>query len=337
MTIFAAAFGALIVWFLATLLRRLGRTLEAPAKPKPSEELPKVSKLPAPYTEAFETPEAAFQSLLDENAISGARAETLRRAFELAKKSHSHQKRDGTDDPYIYHPLDVLGTLLEELEVEDVDTLVAGLLHDVAEDGGISLERIEADFGTGVAAIVGGLTRRQGEEKEAYLERVRTGPRNVRLIKIAHRLNNIEDLFYIRDNREKVQKYLAQTRKHILPMVEQDAPVLMERYQRAFQTLEEGYEQERELEKMQRAAEMVQAFDALLDLSPDERRKRELERKIGRAKLVGDLLTEAGRITGIGSMVAVIVPHAPIAIGLGAGTLAFWLAAIVVYLSPPKS
>lgn len=320
------------------MLRRLGRTLEAAPSAKPPEELPKVSRLPTPYTEAFETPEAAFQSLLDENAISGAKAEALRRAFELAKKSHAHQKRDGTDDPYIYHPLDVLGTLLEELSVEDPDTLVAGLLHDVVEDGGgVSLEQIEADFGTGVAAIVGGMTRRQGEEKEAYLERVRKGPKNVRLIKIADRLNNIEDLFYIRDHREKVQRYLAQTRKHILPMVEQDAPVLVERYQRAIQTLEEGYEQERELEKMQGAAEMVQGLDALLPMSPDERRKRELERQIKRAKLVGDLLTEAGRVTGIGAMVALIVPHVPIAIGLGAGTLAFWLAAIVVYRSPPKS
>lgn len=327
MTLVAAIVGALLVWLVATRLRRLGGAPQtAPVSAPPDR--PTLSRLPAPYTEAFGSPEAAFQQLLEENGVSGARAETLRRAFALARTSHAHQKRDGTDDPYIYHPLDVLGTLLEELEVEDLDTLVAGLLHDVVEDGGVPPEQIEAEFGTSAAAIVRALTRREDETREAYLRRIQRQPKNVRLVKIADRLNNLEDLFYARDDRERVQEYLAQTREYILPMVREDAPVLLERFQRSIQTLEEGYERERDLERMRSAAEMVQGLDALLNMNPDERRRRELERRIRRARRAGLFLTEAGRVTGLAATAALGAAHVPLAVGLGAGTVVLWAAAL---------
>ncbi len=41
----------------------------------------------------------------------------------------------------------------------DIDTIVAGLLHDVVEDCGIQIEEINNKFGVGVARIVSGVTK----------------------------------------------------------------------------------------------------------------------------------------------------------------------------------
>lgn len=76
------------------------------------------------------------------------------RALHLATAHHARQLRKGTPVPYAAHLLAVASLALEMHG--DEDEAIGALLHDVVEDGGgrAALERIEAEFGPAVAAIV---------------------------------------------------------------------------------------------------------------------------------------------------------------------------------------
>jgi len=85
-----------------------------------------------------------------------ADAARIRRAYGFAEKAHKGQKRD-SEEPYILHPLEV-ASILADLEM-DTDSVVAGLLHDVIEDGDVTLEDVQNEFGPGVAQLVDGVTK----------------------------------------------------------------------------------------------------------------------------------------------------------------------------------
>ena len=67
----------------------------------------------------------------------------------MASAAHQGQKRKGTDIPYISHPMSVAIILAENGASTNV--VIAGLLHDTVEDGGIRLEEIRDQFGEHVA------------------------------------------------------------------------------------------------------------------------------------------------------------------------------------------
>ncbi len=73
-----------------------------------------------------------------------ANAELLRHAYAYAAEKHKDQKRR-SGEPYITHPLAV-AHILTGLEMDD-STLVAGLLHDVVEDCGVTRDQVAAEFG----------------------------------------------------------------------------------------------------------------------------------------------------------------------------------------------
>ncbi len=75
-------------------------------------------------------------------------------ALAYATRHHARQLRKGTPVPYAAHLLAVASLVLEMHG--DEDEAIAGLLHDVVEDGGGSaaLAEIEESFGPAVAAIV---------------------------------------------------------------------------------------------------------------------------------------------------------------------------------------
>jgi (p)ppGpp synthase/HD superfamily hydrolase len=75
-------------------------------------------------------------------------------ALHYATAHHARQLRKGTPVPYTAHLLAVASIVLELHG--DEDEAIAGLLHDVVEDGGGSraLAEIEASFGRAVADVV---------------------------------------------------------------------------------------------------------------------------------------------------------------------------------------
>lgn len=75
----------------------------------------------------------------------------LNRVYETAKTLHKEQlRKDGT--PYISHPVEV-ALILANLDF-NVDVVCAGLLHDVVEDCGYTLQEIKDNFNENIAQMV---------------------------------------------------------------------------------------------------------------------------------------------------------------------------------------
>ena len=88
--------------------------------------------------------------------LPGDKVDLIKAAYEFASQAHQGQMRKSRE-PYLEHPLQTAMTLAE-LRL-DADTLAAALLHDVPEDCGISLEEVEANFGSEVTSLVDGVTK----------------------------------------------------------------------------------------------------------------------------------------------------------------------------------
>jgi len=135
------------------------------------------------------------------------------RAYEFAAKAHESQKRD-SGEPFITHPLAV-AMLLAELQL-DANSLAAALLHDVPEDVGLPLAKIEADFSPEIAKLVDGTTKfakltraSESSASEAHLQNLRkmlvamAEDLRVVFIKLADRLHNLRTLEFLPPNRQQ--------------------------------------------------------------------------------------------------------------------------------------
>ncbi|KAH8491669.1 hypothetical protein Peur_065500 [Populus x canadensis] len=83
------------------------------------------------------------------------------KAIAFAKKAHHGQFRK-TGDPYFTHCIHtarILAMLVPSTGKRAIDTLVAGILHDVVEDTSESLVSIEENFGQDVAKLVAGVSK----------------------------------------------------------------------------------------------------------------------------------------------------------------------------------
>jgi GTP pyrophosphokinase len=134
----------------------------------------------------------------------------IERAWKMAESAHSGQVRE-SGEAYIVHPLAV-AEILTELE-QDLETVAAGILHDVVEDTEITLEEIEAEFGPEVALLVDGVTKlmrlRYETKAQQQAENLRkmfmamASDFRVILIKFADRLHNMRTLDYLPASRQK--------------------------------------------------------------------------------------------------------------------------------------
>ncbi len=120
------------------------------------------------------------------------------RALQFAARAHRQQVRKGTDIPYITHAVHVSVVLLRYGFDEDV--VIAGLLHDVVEDCGVTPQELEALFGANVARLVeavserkrsGGVERSWEERKTEAIAHLRHGDSAVAALKAADALHNI--------------------------------------------------------------------------------------------------------------------------------------------------
>lgn len=133
----------------------------------------------------------------------------LDHAIDFATKAHEGQKRK-SGEPYVSHPLAVAATLIDW--GMDIDTVLAGVLHDTVEDTSATLDNIESLFGRDVAFLVDGVTKvsqaRAGMRNlESYLPQTKDNlsklliavGQDVRviIIKLADRLHNLSTLQYM--------------------------------------------------------------------------------------------------------------------------------------------
>ncbi|MBF0382810.1 MAG: HD domain-containing protein [Magnetococcales bacterium] len=153
------------------------------------------------------------------------KVERLEQAFSFAKRWHGDQKRPA-GEPYTLHLLQVLDILIEGAHVWDTELMITGLLHDVVEDTGCTLEEVRTHFGERVAGLVAWLTKPErtageskDENKKRYLERLRQAPEDAIIIKLADRLSNVQFL-ETHPRLEFQEKYFHETIQNILPLTE---------------------------------------------------------------------------------------------------------------------
>ncbi len=128
----------------------------------------------------------------------------LRKCYEFAEKMHINHKRS-SGEAYIIHPLNVASTLIK-LKM-DLDSIMAGLLHDTVEDCDVSPEEISKLFGQNVAQIVVGCTKiskikfktKEESQAENFRKMVVAMAQDLRVIivKLADRMHNMRTLQYV--------------------------------------------------------------------------------------------------------------------------------------------
>ncbi|MGN1371627.1 MAG: RelA/SpoT family protein [Candidatus Coprovivens sp.] len=129
--------------------------------------------------------------------------ENVRKAYKIAEKAHSKQKRE-SGEPYIIHPLNVCMNLTKFKA--DGSSLCAGLLHDVVEDTDYTLEDIRRLFNDDVAFLVDGVTKisnlhynTKDEATNANIRRLINSLNDdarIIIIKLCDRLHNMQTLEY---------------------------------------------------------------------------------------------------------------------------------------------
>ena len=125
-------------------------------------------------------------------------------AIAFSAKAHDGMRRRKGESPYILHPMEVgviIGTMSENQEL-----IAAGILHDVVEDAGVSIEEIGEKFGARVMELVASETENKREElppedtwrirKEESIEKLRsTSDTDVMMLWIADKLSNIRTIY----------------------------------------------------------------------------------------------------------------------------------------------
>ena len=134
----------------------------------------------------------------------------LEKAYVFSAKVHQGQIRL-SGEPYLIHPLEVAG-ILARMRL-DVQTVAAGLLHDVLEDTLTTYDELKENFGEEIAQLVDGVTKisrldfSSAEEAEAenYRKMILAMTRDIRviLIKLADRLHNMRTLQFHREEKQK--------------------------------------------------------------------------------------------------------------------------------------
>ncbi len=130
--------------------------------------------------------------------------EPLWGAYQFAKQSHEGQLRK-SGDPYFDHCFEV-AKILADLKMDPI-TIMAGLLHDVVEDTGVSIADVKEKFGTEVSQLVDGVTKlgdikfKSRQEKQAgnFRKMLLSVAEDIRviIIKFADRLHNMRTLEYL--------------------------------------------------------------------------------------------------------------------------------------------
>jgi len=123
----------------------------------------------------------------------------LMRATKFAAYKHRDQRRKGEEaHPYINHPIQVAELLTRVGDIDDIEIVMAALLHDTVEDTNTTFDELEHEFGKGVSALVGEVTDdktlAKAERKRRQVEHTAELSDRAKLIKLADKTCNVRDI-----------------------------------------------------------------------------------------------------------------------------------------------
>lgn len=133
----------------------------------------------------------------------------LTKAINYAAYQHREQVRDGSNTPYINHPIRVMNLVAEHSTIDEI-VLIGAVLHDVVEDTSSSFYEIQQLFGIEVRELLVVLTDPYCTDKdtrrETQLARLEsTTVQGAKAIKCADKISNCEDLLLGTSGRTRQQ------------------------------------------------------------------------------------------------------------------------------------
>lgn len=158
---------------------------------------------------------------------------------------HGRQVRKYSQLPYSVHPIEVMQIVATV--IDDEDTLIAALLHDILEDTDVREDTIEELFGPRVLELVEWLTDvskpedgNRAERKAIDREELSRAPADVQTIKYADIISNMSNVW--EHELSFAREYLEEKRLLLEAMTRGNS----ELYVRAWDTL---YKYQRELKQ----------------------------------------------------------------------------------------
>ncbi len=149
--------------------------------------------------------ESLIQIIQKHNPEAETDFDYLKRCYSFAEYAHRKQLRK-SGDLYFTHCVRT-AEILAQLRL-DIDTICAGLMHDVLEDTGVTRVEMEGEFGENIAHLVEGVTKigrykfsggKRKRQADTYRKLLLATAEDMRviLIKLADRLHNMETLEYL--------------------------------------------------------------------------------------------------------------------------------------------
>ena len=142
--------------------------------------------------------------------VTSVDVDLVTRAFEFSCDAHKDQLRK-SGAPYFEHCFEV-ANILVGMKM-DSTTVAGGLLHDVAEDTGVTIDEVSELFGDEVALLVNGVTKiselkfESVEQRQAenFRKMIVSMVKDIRviMIKFADRLHNMRTLEYLPVKKQK--------------------------------------------------------------------------------------------------------------------------------------
>lgn len=154
-----------------------------------------------------------LEKLISDILIYNPMADTaiIEKAYKYAESHHGEAALRFSGEAYFTHPFNV-ALILAELNM-DVDTIAAGLLHDVVEDTEATYDDIKSAFSEEIANLVDGVTKlskvkyksKEERQAESLRKMVIAMSKDIRviIIKLADRLHNIRTLQYMPLEKQK--------------------------------------------------------------------------------------------------------------------------------------
>lgn len=168
--------------------------------------------------------ESLIQIIHKHNPEAETDFDFLKKCYRFAENAHRKQMRK-SGDPYFIHCIRT-AEILAQLRL-DMDTICAGLMHDVLEDTGITRSKLEEKFGKNIAQLVEGVTKigrykfsggKRKRQADTYRKLLLATAEDMRviLIKLADRLHNMETLEHL--TTEQQQRIAKETLEIYAPI-----------------------------------------------------------------------------------------------------------------------